>query len=384
MKNEQLQKKMQPGRLLEVDSIKMVFVLIVILIHTTIECTSDEGLCSGFPYLVDTVIGGPLAAPPLMFCMGICILYSRKKEAKVIFRRGLGLFGMGFMLNICRYTIPYLIGYGITRDYAKYIDPIWYRTFCNDIFQFAGLALCIIAILIHLQISDLEMFLFALACSVLGTCLNGTDVGNPLGNIALGYLIGTEDAAGKVFSDFVLLNWLIVPVCGYLFGKRLKHATDKAAFYRRISPACIVISVIYFIVGIKGSLGMFGEGENCYYHIVTWDALACVVTAVGLLGIHYAIDYRLPDVLMQKISHIGQLMTKVYCIHWVLLVYIVNLGMYMIRGTQELAFGKVVLLSILIMVLSLLLADLWSQRGKENWRKGDRLKNEKRTEYRNK
>lgn len=372
--NEQLQKRKSnlQGRQLEIDSVKMVFVFIVVLIHCTIECTSEEGLCSGFPYLVDTVIGGPLAAPPLMFCMGACIVFSRKKDWKSIFNRGLGLFGLGFALNICRYTIPYLIGYGITKDYAKYIDPLWYRTFCNDIFQFAGLALCVIAIMIRLRIPDLEMFLFALACSVLGTCLNGTDVGTPAGNIALGYLIGTEDAAGKVFSDFVLLNWLIVPICGYLFGKRLQHAKDKSAFYRRISPVCAGISVIYFIVGIYNSSGMFGDGENCYYHVVTWDALACVVTAVGLFGIHYAIDCRLPDTVMRKISYVGRSMTMMYCVHWVLLVYIVNLGMYIIRGTQELAFGWVFLLSCLITVLSLFLVDLWS------WKLKDKLDNIRR------
>lgn len=353
------------GRQLEFDSVKMVFVFIVVLIHCTIECTTDENLGSGFPYLFDTVIGGPLAAPPLMFCMGACIVFSRKKDWKTIFMRGVGLFGMGFLLNICRYTIPYLIGYGLTGDYAKYIDPIWYRTFCNDIFQFAGLAICAIAIMIRLRIPDLELFLFALACSVLGTCLNGTDVGTPAGNIALGYLIGTEDAAGKVFSDFVFLNWLIVPVCGYLFGKRLQKTRDKAAFYRRISPVCAVISVIYFLVGIRGALGMFGDGENCYYHIVTWDALACVITAVGLLGIHYAIDRRLLASVMAKISHIGQSMTMVYCVHWVLLVFIVDLGVYIIRGTQELSFGWVVVLSCLITGLSLLLVELWSRKWKD-------------------
>lgn len=360
--NSEKKEERQIQRQLEIDSIKMVFVCIVVLIHCTIECTSDVALSSGLPYLFDTVIGGPLAAPPLMFSMGVCIVYTRKKDWKSVFIRGIKIFQMGFLLNICRYTIPYLIGYGITGNYEKYIEPIWYRTLCNDIFQFGGLALCVIAIMLRFHLSDVWMALIAFVCSILGTILNGTDVKTPVGNIALGYLIGTEDAAGKVVSDFVLCNWLIVPICGYLFGKRLQRAKDKGAFYRRISPVCILFSILYFIIGIGGSYGMFGDGENCYYHIVTWDALACVVTAIGLFGIHYAIDQRLPKKLMENISYVGQNMTKVYCVHWVILVYIVNLGIYIIRGTQELSFGWVFLLSCLITGLSLLLVELWTRR----------------------
>ena len=361
--------ELNTGRQIEIDSIKMVFVFIVAAIHCTIECTSDAGLQSGLAYVFDTVIGGPLAAPPLMFVMGVCLVYAKKRDWKTTFFRGLGLFGMGFVLNICRYTIPYLIGYAITGDAAKYIDPIWYRTFCNDIFQFAGLALCVIAWMIRLQIPDLWMFLLALACSVLGTALNGTDVGSPAGNIVLGYLIGTEDAAGKVFSDFVLLNWLIVPVSGYLFGKRLRRVRDKAAFYRRISPVCALIATVYFVVGIRNSSGMFGDGENCYYHIITPDALACIVTALALLGIHYAINSRLPQTWQNVVGHIGGMMTLVYCLHWVILVYTVNLGIYIVRGTQELPMYQVLVISAAVTALSILVAELWTRKLKEKVQK---------------
>ena len=353
------------GRQIEIDSIKMLFVFLVAAIHCTIECTSDAGLESGLPYVMDTVIGGPLAAPPLMFVMGLCIVFARKRDWKTTFYRGLGLFGMGFLLNICRYTIPYFIGYVLTGDTAKYIDPLWYRTFCNDIFQFAGLALCVIALFIRLQLPDVMMFLIALVCSVIGTIFNGTDVGTPAGNIILGYFIGTEDAAGKVFSDFVLLNWLIVPVCGYLFGKRLRRVSDKAAFYRRISPWCAILAILYFIFGIRNSAGMFGDGQNCYYHIATGDALVCVVTALALLGIHYAIDRRLPESCRKVICYIGNEMTMVYCLHWVLLVYTVNLGVYIIRGTQELSMGWVLLISLAVTVISLLLIELWTRKIRE-------------------
>ena len=97
-------------------------------------------------------------------------------------------------------------------------------------------------------------------------CLNSEHTpmkiaGNPLGNIFLGYLVETEDAAGMVLSDFPVLNWLLFPVSGYVFGRQLLHARDKTRFYMFISPICIMITAVYFTVGIRNGSGMFGEGQ---------------------------------------------------------------------------------------------------------------------------
>ena len=55
----------------ELDLARAVIIFCLALIHVTIECTTDEGLCSGIPYLFDTIIGGPFSAPMYMFVMGV-------------------------------------------------------------------------------------------------------------------------------------------------------------------------------------------------------------------------------------------------------------------------------------------------------------------------
>ena len=200
------------GRQVEFDIAKVVFVIFVAMVHCSIECTPGGDLSHGLPYLFDSVIGGPMIAPGLMFVMGVCIMYSRKRQWQDVMKRGIFLFFMGFLLNLCRYTIPDLIGFFITRDYGQYIEPIVYQTFNNDIFQLAGMALVTIGLFIKWKLPDWGMLLIAFSCSVIGTLCNGLDVGNPAGNIFLGYFLGTEDAQGKVLSYFVYLNWLIVPV----------------------------------------------------------------------------------------------------------------------------------------------------------------------------
>ena len=115
------------GRQMEIDLAKVVFVLMVAAVHITIDCVPEEALSTGLPYVFDSVIGGPMIAPGLMFAMGACLVYSRRQEWKDIFHRGIFIFILGFVLNLCRYTIPDLIGYTISGDAERYLDPILYH-----------------------------------------------------------------------------------------------------------------------------------------------------------------------------------------------------------------------------------------------------------------
>lgn len=358
------------GRQVEFDIAKVVFVIFVAMVHCSIECTLGGDLSHGFPYLFDSVIGGPMIAPGLMFVMGVCIMYSRNHQWQDVMKRGNFLFFLGFLLNLCRYTIPDLIGFFITGDYERYMEPIVYQTLNNDIFQLAGMAMITIGLFIKWKLPDWGMLLIAFSCSVIGTLCNGLDVGNPAGNIFLGYFLGTEDAQGKVLSYFVYLNWLIVPVSGYVFGKKMRKVKDKALLYRCISPLCFLIIIPYYAVGISRRLGMFGDGENCYYHVTTPDVLVCILTALGMLGIYYWIGSRLSEKAIRVVGQIGKDMTAFYFIHWILVAGSVHLGLYIIRGTQELSQGWVLWLALVITFVSLALADLWSRK---IWKRGRKI-----------
>ena len=62
------------GRQMEIDLAKVVFVLMVAAVHITIDCVPEEALSTGLPYVFDSVIGGPMIAPGLMFAMGACLV----------------------------------------------------------------------------------------------------------------------------------------------------------------------------------------------------------------------------------------------------------------------------------------------------------------------
>ena len=82
------EKEVNTGRQVEMDIAKVVFVIFVAMVHCTIDGVPEEALNSGLPYIFDTVIGGPMIAPGLMFSMGACLVYGRKKEWNDIVRRG--------------------------------------------------------------------------------------------------------------------------------------------------------------------------------------------------------------------------------------------------------------------------------------------------------
>lgn len=222
----------------------------------------------------------------------------------------------------------------------------------------------LLALLLRLRVPDGALLLLSLLCSLAGTALVGVDVGNPWGNIFLGYLIGTEDAAGMVLSDFPLLNWLLFPVCGYLFGKRLRHVCDKNRFYAVVSGVGIVVTVIYFPIGLANGFGMFGEGQNCYYHLIMPDALACLALSIGMLGVYHVLARHLPGWIMAIAGDMSRNINVIYCVHWVLVCVIVRDVLFIVRGTQVLSVGATLTLGTTISIVSAVFAHFWTKYGK--------------------
>ncbi len=194
------------GRQFDLDIGKAIPILCLPFVHCVIECCTEEQLLHGIPYAFDMIIGGPMSAPMFMFCMGATIHFAKDNSPRHLAGRGLELLFFGFLLNICRFLIPYLIGYAITGDAEHFLTPLPFDVFGNDVLQFAALAMLSIALMLHLKLPKRGMIGIALALSVTGSLIRGVDFQNDALNIILGWMIGTENEAGLVISDFPLLN----------------------------------------------------------------------------------------------------------------------------------------------------------------------------------
>ena len=247
--------------------------------------------------------------------------------------RGVRLGVIGGILNVCRYLIPSLIGYGITGDTARYLKELPYLFFGNDIMQFASLAMMFMALLLRIGLNPPKIFAVSLGMSLIGTLFRSVDLHNTVLNVIAGHFIGIETVSGDpyIYSDFPVIIWFIFYAFGYLFGYYYRRLKDKNKFYLIVSPVCIVISVLFCVWEIRGGFGMMmGEGANVFYHMHTGEAIICILACIGTMMIFWFISKIIPEKLRKPVESISRNVNQVYCIHWVLVWWTVDLALYCI------------------------------------------------------
>ena len=350
--------KINTGRQQELDLARAIPVMSLPFVHCVIECCSAETINHPIPFLFNVIIGAPLGAPIFMFCMGISLVYSKHSDAKEIMRRGLILFIAGFILNMMRFGIPYLIGYMITGEADRFLAPILYKIFGNDILQFAGLALLLFGFLKKQKLQDHVIVIIAVIMSLIGWCFRHMNFGIPVVNVILGHIIGTEEPNGFVLSDFPVMNWFLVPVAGYIFGNILIRLQDKKKFYLPFIPMFAVIYWVYFAIETRLHFGKMAGGatlveeENAYYHAEFFDIISYIVCAIGMLGVYYLITSHCPEKLNKFFQSVSRNITRIYVIHWFFVVMSTNVILYKVNGTQELPVYQIMILALIIFLIS--------------------------------
>ncbi|MBQ4244302.1 MAG: acyltransferase family protein [Clostridia bacterium] len=353
------------GRQFELDWFRFILIYRFAVIHVFVDATPPENLdVLGIPYYFDSVVGGVIGATRFMILMGIGLSYSRHATAGELFRRGVRIGITGAVLNVFRYLVPSLIGYGISGDAGKYLDELPYLFFGNDILQFAALAMMFMALLLKLKLSPPKIFAVSLAMSVAGTALRNVDLHNNILNVIAGHFIGIETVSGDpyIYSDFPLIIWFIFYAFGYIFGFYYRRIKDKDKFYLTVSPVCLVISVAFCVWEIAGGFGMMmGEGANVFYHMHTVEAFICIMACIGTMMLFWFVSKIIPEKLKKPIVSVSKNLNTVYCIHWVLVWWTVDLAIYCIKGDTYLKPLPAYFLGLALSIASMLLAGVWSK-----------------------
>lgn len=72
--------KVNTERQLELDIAKALSIIFMVFVHCIIICEYlNYSLSDAYTIIVQYILGGPCAAPVFMFCMGVGIIYSKKK-----------------------------------------------------------------------------------------------------------------------------------------------------------------------------------------------------------------------------------------------------------------------------------------------------------------
>ncbi|MCQ2418638.1 MAG: hypothetical protein MJ085_02525 [Clostridia bacterium] len=321
------------GRQVEADFAKMICIIGMVFVHAFEEVGGffpGPGEESSLAYIFVVVLDAIFGAATFMFCMGFGIAYSPNSDADALIKRGGKLLLFGYLLNFARDCIPYLLNYIITRDTYLISDALMMQL-CNDILQFAGLALLLFGLLKKWRVSDLGLVIVALAMSAFGSFFRNFDipellnirngnlrtVANQLGGLIFG-TVYSEDLTLEA-SCFPLLHWFIFVVAGYLFAKAMMRCSNKGRFYGIVAPCGAGLVTVYMLLAIPNKLGMMSEDLNMYYHLTTPEALLCIVATLTVFGMYYGLSRLLPDAVSRFAIRISKNLTKIYIIHWILI-----------------------------------------------------------------
>ena len=131
------------GRQRELDFVKGIAIIAMVICHTVLYMAEVPGHLG---YVVaNDVLGGPMAAPMFMICMGIGLCFSHRNTPLEIVRRGVWLFLLGYILNFSRSSLPFAVGYALGMG-ELLSENLVAGLMLVDILQFAGLALIFIGI----------------------------------------------------------------------------------------------------------------------------------------------------------------------------------------------------------------------------------------------
>ena len=356
----------------EVDITKAFVIFFLATIHCFVECSTDKQLWGGLPYFFDSILGGPWAAPMFIFSMGIGLAFTTRNKASDLLRRGIHIMMIGLILNVCRFLIPSLVGYGITHDADFYISKLPYLFFGNDLLQFASLAMLLMALLKYLKLTPWKIFLTALVINIVSMFFNGLYLDNMTLNVILGHFIGIDNGAELVVSDFPVFIWFLMYAGGLVFGTYLKNWTveQKVKFYKTVSFPCFIVTTVIYVIEYKKGFGMMGgPGANVFYHLTTPEVFLCIGTEFAMLGCCYLICKMLPEKMMKIIEQISRAVTSVYFIQWILVWWAANVVIYAVRGSKYLESWQTLILGLILSTVSVVLGVCY-QRWLKSRKKG--------------
>ena len=213
--------------------------LLMIQTHVIDECGYlgfKDSLYSSFFYYIST----PLAAPVFVFIMGIFFQISNKTTVSLTISKGIKLIILGYLLNVCRYTIPSFFALKLNIINSESIAPYTPLSFIKilDILQFAGLAIIFMAIIKRFIKHSLLYLFLALLIGGSAPFLWNKFTSYPSLNFFLELLWGQNDD-----NNFPIFPWLSFALFGMAYGSFLKN--KSFSFLKSF-----LLGIVPFIIGV--------------------------------------------------------------------------------------------------------------------------------------
>lgn len=293
------------GRQKELDLSKGIAIILMIFCHVGMYFTKQGTVL----YRVSDIIGGEFAAPVFMVCLGVGVVYARHNEPKDLIKRGINVLLLGYLLNFCRETIFVIIGNIINKPY--FIRNLFDSIMFIDIMQFAGLAFIVLALFKKYKITPIQQVMIGLLCAGLGEILANKSMCNVCLDNIFGLIWGTCE-----ISCFPLLNWLIFPCFGVLFGELLQHCNDKNILYKRVFLICLIgVLISYYLILFTDDY--YNNGSYYYMGIKNVVYALCYPMTLFAICQYVADKTEIED--LPIVGFCSKYLNTMYCISWVII-----------------------------------------------------------------
>ncbi|KAL0250840.1 hypothetical protein GEMRC1_000054 [Eukaryota sp. GEM-RC1] len=221
-----------------------------------------------------TAVGPGNVAVFFMFILGINCADPERNPAKPLFVRGLKLWGFGYLLNICRGTIPFYVSC-LTKEVCP-SDFGW--TYLNivfrvDIYPFVGGALVFIAFFRALEMKkNAQLAVTILLVIVLSMFDFAPPETDPTGFMGY-FIIGTG-----VLSTFPFRSWIIFPMVGAYLGCYWRPYNKETVPMKKLNLIAIVGWIALFVPMFFVSSGFDHYGfENDDHYFKQKSNQQCVL-----------------------------------------------------------------------------------------------------------
>lgn len=216
-------------RLLTFDFARGILIILMVLVHV-LDFYGDTSTHESLVGSTIRLLASWQVAAWFVFIMGMFITYSGQQSLLTGLKRALGLFALGYALNIARGSIPMWLSLKmglVTQEQLGSYTPTT-ELFVVDILQFAGLALACCLLIKHLFPAPKYWIGCALLVTFLSPYFWDITTGWSYPDEALKLFFGNKHQGAM----FPLLPWLAYPLAGMVFGCWLKYSNNIQQFFK--------------------------------------------------------------------------------------------------------------------------------------------------------
>lgn len=337
------------GRQRELDWAKAFAILFMVTIHVYEQLSVvDAEIIPSDPYrIIMEFLGGPLAAPLFMFCMGIGIVYSKNSIPGKMAKRGVKLLRNGYLLSFFKGTLPTAIGLALGCTAPWTLTDSF---FLVSILQFAGMAFFTIALMKKFKFSLPAMFGTSLILSVIGGMLAKLDFTDSWVQYLFGLFFNTNE-----HTTFPLFRWLYYPVLGMIFAYFLQRTEDKNKFYKRLFTVALVCTILVNVAYIAAGIDirtMFMLAGRVYYaqSLLHYLYITCVLLTA--MPIYYFLSVKIKGRRIgAAVEYLGKNLDVIYIWQWMINSY--TQSFMILLGVPNFTIPYIIPVGILILLGSI-------------------------------